>query len=355
VGDLPADAALQQELEAELRRLTSLAPLQVLGLGAGADAAAIRASFLALTKRLHPSRFARRPQPIVKLANEIFLRVRDAYERASAAGDGRAPKQSDPPLERGTPTPTRPPGQPIANPIAAAARPVGPPIAPPVAVAVATRPPGQPVAMPPSAAAPSAAAPTPSAQVPSAPLPASSVTPPTRPPGQPSDIDGDLRAAITEKRRRTAAAGVPVVTTPRRSTGDPPIAAGGSGNVAGPSGGTAAAPRSSSGNAPLTDGVPSGTRVERMRRAELMMAQGQLAEARIALRALAADQPDDSRAKALLHFVAGREHLLAERRAEARIELERALAAEPSLHEASDLLASIDKKDGGLFSRWFRK
>lgn len=77
-------------------------PFDALGIGFDATKQQIRTTYLTLTKKYHPSRFARMERPVVKLANEVFLRVKDAYVRLSdeashqKAVDTFAPKQRTP-------------------------------------------------------------------------------------------------------------------------------------------------------------------------------------------------------------------------------------------------------------------
>lgn len=75
------DDELRARLGAELERLGGADPFQALGVGYDADAAAVRAAFLAVTKQFHPSRFARRDRDIVRQANEVFLRLKAAYDQ----------------------------------------------------------------------------------------------------------------------------------------------------------------------------------------------------------------------------------------------------------------------------------
>jgi tetratricopeptide (TPR) repeat protein len=83
------DDELRARLGAELERLGGADPFQALGVGHDADAAAVRAAFLAVTKEYHPSRFARRDRDIVRQANEVFLRLKAAYDHLRT-DEGRA-------------------------------------------------------------------------------------------------------------------------------------------------------------------------------------------------------------------------------------------------------------------------
>ena len=121
VGD---DERVRGVLEAELARLSRVDAFSALGLTAGATALEVRATFLELVKRYHPTRYARRPREVVRLANEVFFRLKAAYEEASdpgsAAADpqlGRRVTQKSEKLER-----VSPPSQPRLDVDAALAR-----------------------------------------------------------------------------------------------------------------------------------------------------------------------------------------------------------------------------------------
>jgi hypothetical protein len=88
-GPGASEAATRAALEEELRRLTSGDPFTALRVGYDADDRAVRQAFLGATKRLHPNRFARHEPPVRALANEVFLKIRDAYEQIET-GEGRA-------------------------------------------------------------------------------------------------------------------------------------------------------------------------------------------------------------------------------------------------------------------------
>lgn len=106
VGD---DAHVRGVLESELARLSRVDAHAALGLAVGAAPHEIRARFLELVKRYHPTRYARRPREVVRLANEVFLRLKAAYESAGepAAADpqlGRRVTQKSEKLERISPS-----------------------------------------------------------------------------------------------------------------------------------------------------------------------------------------------------------------------------------------------------------
>jgi curved DNA-binding protein CbpA len=72
------DGEVRQHLDTELQRLESADSFQALGVEYRADAKTIRAAFLTKTKEYHPNRFARRDRDLVRLANEVFVRVKKA-------------------------------------------------------------------------------------------------------------------------------------------------------------------------------------------------------------------------------------------------------------------------------------
>ena len=150
VGDARAsEAVVRANLERELARLEAADPFSAFGLSHDADDRAVRAAFLAATKRLHPNRFARASAPVRTLANEVFLRIKDAYGAIETAEGrdkvlarrGRAPaaptigegsgavRVGFPSLPRVMLTPARAPSPTLAPP----PEPVGP--APPAAAA----------------------------------------------------------------------------------------------------------------------------------------------------------------------------------------------------------------------------
>ncbi len=95
-----SDERVRGVLERELARLTSAEPAAMLGLAASAGAQEVRARYLELVKRYHPTRYARRPRDVVRLANEIFVRIKVAYEEASMPREAlrqNAPARSERP------------------------------------------------------------------------------------------------------------------------------------------------------------------------------------------------------------------------------------------------------------------
>lgn len=78
--------AILREMLAKLKRSQA----EALGVAATATPAEVRSAFMALTKQYHPTKFARLDEATVKLANEVFLQLREAYETLSTAGNRRA-------------------------------------------------------------------------------------------------------------------------------------------------------------------------------------------------------------------------------------------------------------------------
>jgi hypothetical protein len=77
--------AILRDMQAKLKR----SPLEAIGVVAGASAAEVRSAFMELTKQYHPAKFARLDEATVKLANEVFLDLREAYESLQAAANGK--------------------------------------------------------------------------------------------------------------------------------------------------------------------------------------------------------------------------------------------------------------------------
>lgn len=104
---------MRAALETELARIREVDAFATLGLAYEADDDDARAAFLAATKRLHPNRFARRDAETRRVANEVFLAVKKAYEAVqdregrshllSRLGKGTAPEDA---IEAEQPEPT---------------------------------------------------------------------------------------------------------------------------------------------------------------------------------------------------------------------------------------------------------
>lgn len=86
------DGAVRAALGQELIRLKGAAgPAAALGIPEDASSDQVRARFLAVVKLYHPNRFARRPADVIKLANEVFLLLRRAYQRLAEPAPGATP------------------------------------------------------------------------------------------------------------------------------------------------------------------------------------------------------------------------------------------------------------------------
>lgn len=118
------DGEVRQHLDKELQRLGSADSFQTLGIDYQASVETVRTAFLVLTKEYHPSRFARRDRDVVRLANEVFLCIKAAYnDLASDVGReralaklGRAPTVNAP-TASGTPGVATPRRAPTTDPI----------------------------------------------------------------------------------------------------------------------------------------------------------------------------------------------------------------------------------------------
>jgi hypothetical protein len=90
-------SAILRDMQRRLKRDAA----EALGVAADAKPAAIRAAFMALTKQYHPVKFARLDEATVRLANEVFLALREAYEGLYHPAPSRgssAPPAPPPPL-----------------------------------------------------------------------------------------------------------------------------------------------------------------------------------------------------------------------------------------------------------------
>jgi hypothetical protein len=167
----PSDeAAARAALQAMAPRLGE-PPHALLGVPADAPPAALRAAFLRLTKQFHPQKFARFSPDVIRLANEVFLTIKRAYDVTTtttrAAGTGAPPNRV-----ATTPGPAVPPAAaaPRARPVTTPATSAPPPAQPPAARARTV--PGTAAPAPvPGTARPSGAIPKVSAGAPPAPAP----------------------------------------------------------------------------------------------------------------------------------------------------------------------------------------
>lgn len=86
------DEVVLEHLQTELLRLQGAATsMEALGC---TDPGEVRKKFLAATQVYHPNRFARRPGQIRAVANEVFLAVKKAYDKAKGEAASHALKQT---------------------------------------------------------------------------------------------------------------------------------------------------------------------------------------------------------------------------------------------------------------------
>lgn len=108
MSDREAEIEARAQLAAMAPRLGE-APHALLGVGEHAPPEALRAAFLRLTKQYHPTRYARFAPDVVRLANEVFLTIKRAYDQLRspkpvAAGTQPLPRATSP-----SPAPQPPP------------------------------------------------------------------------------------------------------------------------------------------------------------------------------------------------------------------------------------------------------
>jgi hypothetical protein len=303
-----AEAEARTALQAMLPRLAE-SPHALLGVPVDATADVLRSSFLRLTKQYHPTKYARFSPDVVRLANEVFLTIKRAYDQLSpsprrlAGGTGvrTAVRQT----ASGTaPPPTRPAPTTTGNPRAVTN--VGPAPAPPVTRA------------PPLASRP-------------APVPARPVRPATPPMGVPAVVPPRPQTA----RLATPPMGVPA-TAPRAPTAKvaplPPPPP------------------------PAPAPTPAALREAEFAAAIDLLRRKLFAEARAVFHKLAAAVPSDKRFRAHMHYARGCEADVAGKPDEARAEWQRAVALDPEFVRARSALADLSPPPGGgLFSRLFKK
>ena len=266
----------------------------------------VRAAFLELTKTYHPAKFARMAPELYKLANEVFLGLRAAYDQLSRPRS--SPVRQSGPMPSFVPSKT--PGQgtgaiPVMRPPATAPRANVPPAPSPALTPATQR--GVPPA-PTSSITPSTQR---GAPLPPAPQrPGTAPQPPLQRPGTPPIARPGTQPATQQIRRMTPAGGVPAVARP---TAQPTPASG---------------TPSAKGAEPELAGVYD------------QLSKGQWEQARQTLNALIALQPRP-RYRALLQYSVGREAQLARRLDEARVELQGALEIDPDLQLAKTALAEL--------------
>lgn len=303
--------AEEARLRGELARLRPLNPFEVLGVPPNATGEAIRAAFLAATKRFHPNLFGRDSAEVQELATEVFLVVRRAYALLSDEDKRRALRER----LAGGPGPNRfAPAAPLSS-----TPPLGMPSAPP---------PPSPSSAP-QRPLPPPKAKTPPTQPPSGPMPRT--TPPTQPPSGP---------APTRVAAPTPRPVKPVTPSPSPS---PPAAPPGRSRVG----------STTDVQAILDAAKGRGGRFEQSNR---LIAEGKFREAREMLQKIAAEDPQNRKYRVRLGLAWGLEYRAARRYDEAVRELERALGLDPDNAELADVLRKTREQreaNSGLISKLF--
>jgi len=99
-----SDAEVQAHLVRAMAQVRGARPHTVLGVTLAASAEGVRAAFLDHTKTFHPTRYARRSPEVQKLANELFLAIKAAYDELKDGVPTTSTSPSPAP-ERSAPTP----------------------------------------------------------------------------------------------------------------------------------------------------------------------------------------------------------------------------------------------------------
>jgi hypothetical protein len=308
----PSDA----ELRDRWSRWQKANPFEVLGVPPSADGDAVRRAFLALTKQLHPNKFARASAATRDLATEVFLLVRKAYDQV-ASEEGRQRVRA-----RLAPVPV----------------PMAPAATPPAGMAAAT---------------------TPSQTG-------------LRPATAPSQTGLRPATAPSQTGLRPATVPGPVPAPPASSAAPPPRAATVPGPVPPPARGTGALPTSPPSGPPGSRQDVQAllelarTRTTRFDEALRELALGRYRAAREALQKIAAEDPASRRYRGYLCLAWGLEHMSEGRLVEARRELERAAELEKESSEIHQALTRLEEKEraaktekgkgkGGILGKLFGK
>lgn len=295
-----AGGATAEKLKLELGRLQKYSAFEVLGVPPHATGEAVRAAFLAKTKRFHPARFAREAPEIVDLATEIFLLVRKAY--SNIADDTKRTALKD--------------------------RFMGVLVAPPPATPAAPAPAAKPITQPPAGRLPVEEAPSPPAAKPITQPPAGRTPEGSAPPP---------RAAAPPPKAPVAAG----TQAPKRGTGPVPVP------VPPPS-------KKAEQVKALLEAVK--TRQSRLDQGNKLIREGRWAEAKEVLRTLAAEDPQSRKFRQRYQLALGLEHRSERRFDEAVRELERALSLDPNADDVADALrVTREQRDAakGILSKFF--
>ncbi len=311
------DEVRAREVLLDMMDLLSRDPYEALGLIPSATPADIRNAFLTKTKQFHPARFGRMAIDIQKLANEVFLSLRAAHEAIA---------------------------RPTTVGKSAGARPLGPSPLKPAASGQtgAFRPTGAPPAGPPARPSPMPGSTQPIRTAtsqnpvlsnrPTGGTPAASIRPPTQPMRALDAVPGAIPPQGTQ----------PIRTDPRAPAPPQPVRPGAAPQRPA-TGQTPVLPRPGNAQPAAPAGArPAGPPVERELAPILeLIAQQQLAAAKVALETLVARSPQSTKYKALLAYAKGREAQLDKRVDEARVELQDALQLDPDLQLAKTALAEL--------------
>jgi hypothetical protein len=344
--------AILRDMQRRLRHSAA----EALGVPADANAVVIRSAFMRLTKEYHPAKFARLDEATVKLANEVFLALREAYEALrEKAAPGRA--ASSPPVRLATEPGATAPGakssiEPARSTLrAVAASAAAPPAAPAERTAI----------LPPSSARPA-----PAERTPILPSAKASPAPAERTPIPPSSARPAISAASSVP-ASTSPAGRAVATAspakpvapltvrfggaPASTSGREPSAPGGD-PTGSADGAGARSPRGIAGREPsVPGGEPTGSAdgagarslrgIAGLSKVRELLSKKRWTEAKAVLEALSSNAPLERRYLAWIAYARAVEALDAGRLAEARRELVRATAIDPALEPAKIALAEI--------------
>ncbi len=319
-NDADAEREARAMLARMVPRLTEPAH-QILGLAPTAGADDARQAFLRLTKLYHPAKFARYSPEIVRVANDVFVTIKRAYDQLSTSGRGAA---------------TRAAPEPTTRPLVATRAPTAP------ASAAGTTPPPAGTTPPPLRGAGARPGSTP---------PATGAAPPHAPTAQ-ARATSQAAASATARPLTPPPAPVRSATVAPPAPARPAMAAPATRAV------TSAPPARAASSPPATRAATSGPAGDpALEAAHDLLRRRLWSDARQAFHQLAIAAPGDKRLRAYMHYARGREASEAGRGDEARAELQRALALDPELTAAKRALDDLPPEPprGGLVSRLLRR
>jgi hypothetical protein len=348
------DEARARAVLVEMQARISLGPHAALGLDdATMTPEAVRASFLALTKKFHPARFGRMSTELQRLSNEVFLGIKAAHEQllrglgvaprgtwsgnqsgampiVSAEGTNRTARPGTPqPRAAGTAQPVRAGSPAIPRTLTPTRHGVGVPgsVTPPFGVRVGTSPrPGTPPGTPPGNVPP--ATPPAPGRGGTLPLARAGTPPATRPGTPPATRPGTPPVSTTPAPARP--------TTPSAPNGRPSTP-----NLTPPT----SPPPDAQTNRGTGSWQPKTTPAfdERSELQQVMdaLAQKNWGAAKALLNGLAARVQSSSKYRALIAYTRGREAQSAGRGEDAVMEFQRALQIDPELQQAKSALGEL--------------